>query len=109
MAFDLIFIINLLCSIGGILFFLYSLFIIQKIRVLFPGARILKKWTLIQALIMIFLFGYVFNIVFLALNLQELLLYMTPIVYLFGGLFVFIIISLSHKTYKLIILQNQSK
>lgn len=97
---------NLICSIGGILFFLYSLIIIRKIKELFPGANIIKKWIIIQLLIILFLFGYIFNIVFLALELTEIVAIMTAIVYIFGALFVLIVVNLSFKTYKLLITET---
>ncbi len=100
---------SLICSIGGITFFVISLIIITKIKALFPGANLIKKWKKIQALIILFLFGYAFNITFLYLNAMEIIdateiiALMTAIVYVFGGLFVLIIVNLSYKTYKLII------
>ena len=103
MDINLIFIISLICSIGGVLFFIYSLFIIKKIRALFPGAKIIKKWTIIQLLILIFLVGYVFNIIFLILEMTDLITFMTAIVYIFGALFVYIVINLAYNTYKLLI------
>lgn len=77
---------------------------------MFPaGAKAIKKWNLMQILIYGFLAGYVCNIIFLAINLgqaidlSQIIQIMTAIVYLFGGLFVNLIISLSHKTYKIIV------
>ena len=107
MSFDWNFFLNLICSIGGILFFINSSLIIKKIKEMFPaGAKAIKKWNLIQILIYGFLAGYVLNIIFLAIDLNDFVLVMTAIVYLFGGLFVNIVINLSHKTYKVIVSEN---
>ncbi|TXT53333.1 MAG: conserved membrane protein of unknown function [Promethearchaeota archaeon] len=94
------------CSIGGIVFFIYSLTIIKKIKELFPQSEIIKKWKVLQVLIYIFLFGYVVNIVSLFLGWDELIIYMTSTVYLFGAIFVLLIINLSFKTYKTIIMEG---
>lgn len=106
---EIVYIFSFICSISGAAFFVISLFIITKIKGLFPWSKINKKWIIIQLLIVLFLFGYVFNIIFLALNMPEILAVMTAIVYIFGGLFVLIVINLSFKTYKTILLEPVSK
>ena len=113
-GFDLNYIINLTCSLGGVSFFLISLLIIKKIKELFPGANLIKKWVIIQILIVIFLFGYMFNITFLTLfalgeNVVDVIYLMTAIVYIFGALFVLITINLSYKTYKTIITEPKKQ
>ncbi len=105
MALDWVFFLNLIFSLAGIIFFLYSLFIVRRIKQLFPGTKVVKKWLLIQTLIVIFLFGYVFNIIFIALDQDTLINIMTATVYLFGGLFVLIIINLSYRTYRTVLMQ----
>lgn len=107
MALDLIFYLNLIASLGGIVFFLYSLILIRKIKKLFPKGSVSKKWLFRQFLIVIFLFGYIFNILFQFYDLTELLEYMTALVYLFGGVFVFIIIKLVYKTYDTILKESK--
>ena len=108
MALDLIFYLNLIASLGGIFFFLYSLVLIRKIKKLFPKGSVSKKWLFRQLLIIIFLFGYMFNIIFHFYELTEFLEYMTILVYLFGGVFVFVIIKLVHKTYDTILKQSKT-
>ena len=108
MAYDLIFYLNLIASLGGIFFFLYSLILIRKIKKLFPKGSVSKKWLFREFLIVIFLFGYIFNIIFHIYGLTELLEYMTALVYLFGGLFVFVIIKLVHKTYDTILKESKA-
>ncbi len=114
MVFDLNYWFSLICSLGGVTFFVISLLIVSKIKELFPGANLIKKWVIIQALIILFLFGYMFNITFLTLaalgqNAQVVLNLMTAIVYVFGGLFVLIVINLSYKTYKTILLEPKKE
>ena len=100
------FYLNLICSVGGIIFFLYSLIVIRKIKKLFPASKITRKWLLREALIVIFLAGYVLNIIFQFFALTELIIIMTALVYFFGGLFVYIIIKLVHKTYTTILMES---
>ncbi len=109
MSLDFYFYLNLICSIGGIIFFVYSLSLIRKIKKLFPGSKVTKKWFLRQSLIIIFLMGYILNIVFLLFDLIDLIAIMTAFVYFFGGLFVFIIIKLVHKTYTTILAELSPK
>ncbi|MFX0032942.1 MAG: hypothetical protein ACFE8E_06350 [Candidatus Hodarchaeota archaeon] len=107
----IIYIFSFVCSIAGAAFFLISLYIITKIKGLFPGSKINRKWIIIQILIILFLFGYVFNIVFLSLGdaYTGIIAIMTAIVYIFGALFVLIVINLSFKTYKTILMEPVSK
>ena len=109
MALDWNFYFSLFCSIGGIVFFLISLLIISKIKELFPASKLIKKWVIIQVLILLFLCGYVFNIIFLALELTAITNIMVAIVYIFGGFFVLIVVNLSYKTYKEIVLGSSKK
>lgn len=109
MALDFNFYFSLICSIGGIIFFIISLLIIIKIKELFPATKLIKKWVIIQLLIVLFLFGYVFNIIFLILELTGVTNIMVAIVYIFGGFFVLIIVNLSYKTYKEIVLGSSKK
>lgn len=109
MALDWNFYFSLFCSIGGIAFFIISLLLISKIKELFPATKLIKKWVIIQILILIFLCGYVFNIIFLALELTAITNIMVAIVYIFGALFVLIVVNLSYKTYKEIILGSSKK
>ncbi|MFX0006967.1 MAG: hypothetical protein ACFFA7_05125 [Promethearchaeota archaeon] len=109
MAYGLNFFINITCSIGGIIFFIYSLIIIRKIKKLFPGSKVTKKWMLRELLIIIFLVGYLLNIMFLILEWTEVISFMTAFVYFFGGIFVLIIIKLVYNTYKTILMEYSSK
>jgi protein-S-isoprenylcysteine O-methyltransferase Ste14 len=106
---EIIYIFSFICSISGAGFFVISLYLITKIKGLFPGSNINKKWIIIQMLIILFLFGYVFNIIFLALDMPDIIAIMTAIVYIFGALFVLIVINLSYKTYRTILLEPVSK
>ena len=108
MSLDWISYLSLICSIGGIIFFVYSLILVKKIKELFPGTNIIRKWLIIQTLIVLFLIGYVFNIILILLEQTQLIIFMVAIVYVFGGLFVALIIRLGYKTYKKILLESSS-
>lgn len=104
-----ILIFSLVCNLGGVTFFTISFLIIRKIKNLFPGSRIIRKWVIIQGLIALFFFGYIVNLVCLIMDLTDYLAVMTAIVYFFGALFVFIVMSLSFRTYQLILMEPVSK
>jgi len=103
MQVDPIVILNIIFSIIGIGLFSYCVLIVRKILQLFPKAKMRREWIINAILIMIFIVGYIVNIIAITLSLTAMLNIMVAFVYLFGAVFVFIIIRLSYKTYKLII------
>jgi hypothetical protein len=109
MVYDFSYYFGVICSCAGIVFFLYSFILIRKIKKLFPGSNVTKKWMVREILILIFLVGYVSNIIFLTLELTAVITFMTAFVYFFGGIFVLIIINLVYTTYKTILLEYSEK
>ena len=103
MALNLISLMTIASSIVGIVFFICSYLIVIKIKTIFPTGKVRKKWSLIQLLLILFLIGYLVSIIFNIIENVEVVFIMTAIVYIFGGLFVFIVINLSYKTYSLIV------
>lgn len=95
-------ILNIVCAIAGMFIFIYCIQIVSKILLLFPNAKMTKSWKIIRVLIVFFLIGYVLNIIAVFLEMNEVLLIMQALVYLFGALFVFIVVRLSHITYQLL-------
>ena len=95
--------LNLIFSCIGIAIFLICLLIIKKILQLFPKAKMRKDWKIISLLIIIFIGGYFVNILAIILELVDILVIMQAFVYLFGAIFVFLVIDLSYRTYKLIL------
>ncbi|MFX1338554.1 MAG: hypothetical protein ACFFDK_08080 [Promethearchaeota archaeon] len=106
MSLDWISYLSLICSIISIIFFVYSLILVKNVKELFPSTIIIKKWFIIQTPIVLFLLGYIFNIMLLLLEKTELIIFMVAIVYIFGGLFVALVIRLVFKTYKTILLES---
>lgn len=96
-------ILGVVFSCIGIGLFLFGFVIIKKISTLLPKAKVLKDWKIISVLMLIFTGGYGVNIVAILLELTEILVVMTAFVYLFGAIFVVLVIQLSYKTYKLIV------
>jgi hypothetical protein len=95
--------LGIIFSLIGMGLFLFSLIIVRKILSLFPKAKMRKDWKLIAILIGIFTVGYIVNIIAILLSLADVLVVMTAFVYLFGAIFVLIVIQLSYRTYKLIL------
>ena len=90
-------------SVLGLILFLYCLLVVRKILQLFPQAKMRKDWMIIGILIAFFAIGYAVNI--WALLTENLLVqsFMQSFVYLFGAIFVLVVIQLSYRTYKLIL------
>ena len=90
-------------SVLGLILFLYCLLVVRKILQLFPQAKMRKDWMIIGILIGFFAIGYAVNI--WALLTENLLVqsFMQSFVYLFGAIFVLVVIQLSYRTYKLIL------
>ena len=96
---------SILASIFGILLFLYSTLVAMNIIKLLPEqSKAKKNWYLAVVLIVLFLFGYVGNILSIILpELSGMREYMIPVVYIFGAIFVVIMTTLSLRTYKIIL------
>ncbi|MHA1144781.1 MAG: hypothetical protein ACTSRW_08605 [Candidatus Helarchaeota archaeon] len=109
MVLDIIGATSIICSTVGLIMFILANIIVYKILQLFPKARMRRDWLIIFILIAFFSMGYVVNIVSVALNLIMVELIMQALVYLFGAIFVFIIIQLSYKTYKIILEAAESE
>lgn len=90
-------------SVIGLILFLYCLLVVRKILQLFPQAKMRKDWMIIGVLIAFFAIGYAVNI--WALFTENLIVqsFMQSFVYLFGAIFVVVVIQLSYRTYKLIL------
>ena len=89
-------------SVIGLALFLYCLLVVRNILNLFPKAKMRRDWMIIGILIAFFSVGYAVNIWALLAN-PAILVYMQSFVYLFGAVFVFVVIQLSLRTYKLIL------
>lgn len=102
---DAISILTIIFCVVGIIAFMLSLYIIVKIRDMFPqGAKIKNYWNVALCLIVLFTAGYVVAIIGLSVTgLQIMNQVMVPIVYLLGSLFVLLIVRLSYQTYKMVL------
>ena len=100
---ELLVVISMICVGGGLSLFAASLYYIQQINQLIARAKIKKSWEFVRVLVLFFCFGYVVSLFAILLNATDLLTLMATFVYLFGALFVLIVMRLSHRTYALII------
>jgi hypothetical protein len=89
-------IMSVIFSFIGIALFSFCLLIVRKILALFPKAKMRKDWKIIVILIAIFIGGYAVNIVGILLEILDVLVIMQAFVYLFGALFVLIVIQLTN-------------
>ena len=94
---------SIMASLIGIGIFIFSALIINRILQLLPQAKVKKNWQILYGLLIIFMAGYVVNI-YAVMTVNTLVLsIMQSVVYVFGAIFVFIVVNLSYRTYKLII------
>jgi hypothetical protein len=100
------FIFEVVTTIVGTIFLIYSMKFIRKITALFPGADFLKKWYLMLGFMIIFVMGFILDIVFIFFHVHEIISYMNGVLNLLSGLAVYIIISLNFKTYEAVLLRN---
>ena len=90
------------CGIGIIVFTLSFVFMSKIVRLFPKDAKIRNYWLLAISLVGLFTVGYVVAIVSVSLDIELINQIMIPIVYMFGSLFVLIMVLLSLRTYKMI-------
>ena len=91
-------------SLFGVIVFIYSGYKIYEIMNLLPvKSKTRTYWLYAIILIILFGLGYVFSIIVILTNNKDLLDSITPIIYLFGAIFVFIMVTVSLRTYKAIL------
>ena len=91
-------------SIVGILIFIYSALKIVAIMNLLPKeSKTRTYWLYAILLIVLFGLGYFFSIVVILTDNKGLLDSITPVIYLFGSIFVLIVVLVSYRTYKAIL------
>lgn len=100
---DFIAIFTIVSAAIGITIFIFCFFLMRKIISLFPeDAKISKYWKIAFALVALFTLGYISAIVSAILEIEIINQIITPIVYVFGALFVLVMVLLSFRTYKMI-------
>jgi len=110
MIIDWIFNLNLMCSIVGIIFFILAIIFVRRIIDLLSNYETVRKWKILLFLIIIFIAGYIGNMIIFHLHNIDLILLIVGVVYLSGGFFVYLIILRSFETYnKLDELFNQQE
>jgi hypothetical protein len=97
-------IFTIIACVIGIIDFVICFVVMLKIISLFPkDAKISRYWKIAFSLVALFTIGYIVAIVSISLDFEIINQIMTPIVYVFGSLFVLIMVLLSLRTYKMII------
>ncbi len=101
---DLLGIFTIISASIGIISFSFCFYLILKIISIFPdGATIAKYWKIAFVLVIFFTFGYIMAIISAILEIDIINQIITPIVYLFGAIFVLIMVLLSFRTYKMLV------
>jgi len=95
-------------TILGIVLFVYSFYLITKIKQLFPGSNIIKKWRIMQLLIIVIATIYIIDWIAWIYDLHYVLFILSGLVRLSSALFIVLIIMLFYKTYQLILHKSKS-
>ena len=95
-------------TILGIALLVYCFYLIAKIKQLFPGGNIVKKWRIMQILIILLSAIFIIDWIVWIYDLHDVLFILGGIVRLSTGLFITILIGLFYKTYKLILHKDKS-
>ena len=90
-------------SVVSILLLIYSLYLIENIKKLFPGGNIVKKWLIMELIVIGLIILQLLGLIFLLAPDQTISYILSGILYIITGIFVFIIINLNLKTYKVIL------
>lgn len=94
----------IVASIIGLVIFAYSALKVQGIMNLLPKESKTKTyWLYALGLIFLFMLGYLFSILVIFTNNKAFLDTITPVIYIFGAVFVFIMVTISFRTYKVIL------
>jgi len=96
-------------SVLSLIFLSISLYIAEKIKKLFPGGNIVKKWQIMQILIVIFISIQVVGLINIFLENQDLTYIISGILNLSTGIFIVILFNLNYKTFKLILHKSQNQ
>jgi hypothetical protein len=94
--------INVFFSIGGAILFIIAFIFEKRIITLLNKIKKGSKWFVALILTGVFFFGYIANIYAVLTGNIVLQSIFTAIVYLFGGIFVVLVVTTAHSTYKAI-------
>lgn len=96
-------IFTIVSCVIGIIVFSICIYLMLKIISLFPkDAKISRYWKIAFSLVALFTIGYIVALVSIIIDFEIINQIMTPIVYVFGSLFVLIMVLLSLRTYKMV-------
>ncbi len=87
----------------GIAFFILCFILIEKIIKLFPGGKIVKKWRVMQLLLILFSVIYIVDWFFWIYDFHNALFIIGGIIRISTGILIALIIRLFYKTYKIIL------
>jgi hypothetical protein len=90
-------------SVISILLLVYSIYLIENIKKLFPGGSIAKKWLIMEVLVIGLIALLIFGLIYLLFPDEAMSYIMSGILYIITGIFVFIIVRMNLKTYKIIL------
>lgn len=108
---DLLYILSFVFEIGsvvGIVVLALSLLLIERIKKLFPGGKVVRKYLIMQVMVLVIVVLHILGLILIFYTQTAEIVYIT-----YGGInlavsiFVFILINLMYKTYKLILIDSK--
>ena len=90
-------------AIGILVFFYSGLKILNIIKLLPKESKTRTYWLYAISLIVLFGIGYLFSIIAVLTDNKNILDSVMPVIYLFGSIFVLIVVLVSFRTYKAIL------
>jgi hypothetical protein len=107
-AFDLSYIYEI-GTIIGIGFLVFCLYFTEKIIRLFPGAKMVLKWRIMQILIISFIVLYIVDWIVWIFDIQFILFIIGGIIRLGGAVLIALIIILFYRTINIVFLGSRKK
>ena len=108
---DILYILSFVFETGsvlGIIVLGLSLILLEKIKKMFPGGKVVRKYLLMQVMVIIIITLHVVGLILIFYTDTPLIVYITyGTINVAVSVFVFILINLMYKTYKLILSQTK--
>ena len=90
-------------TVGAILLFIYSFYIITKIKQLFPGSNIILKWRVMQLLLILLAVIFIIDWIVWISDNHVIIFILGGIIRLSTAIFIVIVMILFYRTYQLIL------
>ena len=95
-------------TVAAIALFIYSFYIITKIKQLFPGSNIILKWRIMQLLLILLAMIFIIDWIVWISDDHVIIFILGGITRLSSAIFIVLVIILFYRTYQLILQKGKS-